>query len=91
MAKKRRTRIDIINDILNVISQNKGRIKQTHLMYKVNLSHKLMKSYLEELISKDIIEEKKGENNIYLVMRDKGHEFIERFKKMKEFQDTFGL
>lgn len=46
MAKKRRTRIDIINDILKVISDKKGRIKQTHLMYKVNLSHKLMRSYL---------------------------------------------
>lgn len=91
MAKKRRTRIDIINDILNVISQNKGRIKQTHLMYKVNLSHKLMRSYLEELISKDIIEEKKGTNNIYLIIKDKGSEFLEKFRKMKEFQNTFGL
>lgn len=77
--------------MLNVIVQNKGRIKQTHLMYKVNLSHKLMKSYLEELISKDMIEEKKGPNNIYLLIKDKGTVFIEKFKKMQEFQDTFGL
>ncbi len=91
MAKKRRTRIDIINDILQVISYKKGRIKQTHLMYKVNLSHKLMRSYLEELISKHVIEETKEHNNIYLIIKDKGNELLEKCRKMKEFQDTFGL
>lgn len=88
---KRRNRISIINDILNVISQNKGKIKQTHLMYKANLSHKLMRSYLEDLIAKDVIEEKKNNNNIYLVITDKGTQFLEKVRKMQEFQETFGL
>jgi predicted transcriptional regulator len=90
MAKKR-NRMDIISEILKTIKDKHGRIKQTHLMYKVNLSHKLMKSYLEELISKDMIGEVKEGNNIYLIIKSNGEEFIEKFKKLKEFQEAFGL
>jgi len=91
MANKRRNKIDIISDILNVISSNKGKIKQTHLMYKVNLSHKLMRSYLEDLLAKQAIEEKKENNNIYIIIKSKGQEFLEKFRKMQEFQNAFGI
>jgi predicted transcriptional regulator len=90
MAKKR-TRIEIINGILQTINDKKGRIKQTHLMYKVNLSHKLMKSYLEELISKEMIERASEGNNIYLILKPQGTKFIEKLHKLKEFQEVFGL
>lgn len=88
---KKRNRIEIITDILKTIKDKRGRIKQTHLMYKVNLSHKLMKSYLEELISKDLIAESKQENNIYILIKSRGEEFIEKLQKLKEFQEAFGL
>lgn len=88
---KKRNRIEIITDILKTIREKRGKIKQTHLMYKVNLSHKLMKSYLEELISKELIEESKKENNIYIVIKPRGEEFIEKLQRLKEFQEVFGL
>lgn len=88
---KKRNRIEIITDILKTIREKRGKIKQTHLMYKVNLSHKLMKSYLEELISKEMIEESKKENNIYIVIKPRGEEFIEKLQRLKEFQEVFGL
>ncbi|MFH0831947.1 MAG: winged helix-turn-helix domain-containing protein [archaeon] len=90
MAKKR-NKIEIINDILRTIKDKRGRIKQTHLMYKVNLSHKLMKSYLEELITKEMVLETKQEKNIYLLLKPRGEEFMEKLKKLTEFQETFGL
>ena len=90
MAKKR-NKIEIIEDILRTIKDKRGRIKQTHLMYKVNLSHKLMKSYLEELISKELITETKAEKNIYIILKPRGEEFMEKLKKLTEFQDAFGL
>lgn len=89
--QKKRTKLEIVNDLLQTIIDKRGRIKQTHLMYKVNLSHKLMKSYLEELISKEMVEEKREGKNIYLFIKPQGKEFLGRFKKMREFQDAFGL
>lgn len=90
----KRNRIEIINDILNSILE-KGEIKPTHLMYKSNLSHTLMKSYLEELIEKELIQEikknHKKQEHTYFILTEKGSKFVEKFKKMREFEETFGL
>ncbi len=87
----KRTRIDIIGDMLSSITNKGGIIKPTHLMYKSNLSHTQMQSYLEELISKEFIEKKKRGSHDYLVITDKGHEFLQKLKEMKEFEKAFGL
>lgn len=72
--------------------QNKGgRIKPTHLMYKANLSHGQMKSYLEELVEKNFVMRVKEKKSEYLLLTDKGHDFIEKFLRMREFERTFGL
>jgi len=88
---KKRSRFDIIGEILKTIREKRGRIKQTHLMYKVNLSHKLMKSCLEELMTREMVTETKENNNIYIVIKDRGVEFLQKFEKMRQFQDAFGL
>ena len=77
---QRRSRMDIINDILEAVQKKGGKIKPTHLMYKANLSHKLMTNYLDELIEKQLIDEISEKTNKYLI-----------FKQMKEFQESFGL
>ncbi len=87
----RRTRIDIINDMLLAIVNKGGTIKPTHLLYKSNLSHTLMKEYVAELTSKKLIEEqelKKGKN---FKITEKGRKFSREYKKMKDFQEAFGL
>ena len=88
---KKSNKIEIIQDILRTIRDKRGKIKQTHLMYKVNLSHKLMKSYLEELIAKEMISEIKEERNIYILIKPRGEEFMDKLKKLTEFQEAFGL
>ena len=88
---KRRTKIDIINDMLCSIQIKGGNIKPTHLMYKANLSHQLMQSYLEELIENEMVEEIFKGDYKYLSLTDKGFDFLAQFKKMKEFQEAFGL
>ena len=52
----RRSRLELIFDILLAIQNKGGEIKPTHLMYKSNLSHKLLNAYLEELINKEMVE-----------------------------------
>lgn len=91
--ERKRTRIDIIHDILVAIQNKGGRIKPTHLMYKANLSHVQMNSYLEELMGKGFVEriaEEKTGNN-YLLINEKGHGFIQKLREMREFEESFGL
>ena len=87
----RRSKIEIVNDMLQAI-ENKGRkIKPTHLMYKSNLSHKLMKLYLSDLMKKGLVEEITEKGSKFFILTDKGLDFIFKYKKMKEFADSFGL
>ncbi len=47
-----RGKLDIIADILQVVSQNP---KKTHIMYKANLSYKVLKKYLRKLSEASLI------------------------------------
>jgi len=88
---RKRSRTDIINDMLIAIVDKGGEIKPTHLMYKANLSHGLMQSYLEELVDKEMVKKIDRKTYTYLIITDKGCQFVEKFKEMKEFEKTFGL
>ena len=68
-----------------------GRIKPTHLMYKSNLSHALMKDYINELILKDLMKEAYDKGKKVFEITQKGREFTLQYRKMKEFQKAFGL
>ncbi|MBW3003268.1 hypothetical protein KY337_01795 [Candidatus Woesearchaeota archaeon] len=89
---KRRTKLDIINDMLVSMREKGGKIKPTHLMYKANLSHKLLNTYLDDLVKNEMVTEVKSKDNYtYLIITDKGLEFLTEFQKMKEFQKSFGI
>ncbi|MBS3097964.1 hypothetical protein J4209_04180 [Candidatus Woesearchaeota archaeon] len=87
----RRTKIEIIHDILKAIQNKGGKIKPTHLLYKSNLSHNKMKEYLNELIKKNMVEEKTDGKNKFYLITENGVRYINEFKKIKEFSETFGL
>ncbi len=93
----RRSRLELVFDILLAIQNKGGRIKPTHLMYKSNLSHKLLNGYLEELLQKELVlleEEpvKKKKRPMKMVkITDKGLAFLAEFRRMREFTDAFGL
>jgi predicted transcriptional regulator len=90
MARKR-SRLDIITDMLASIQDKGGEIKPTHLMYKSNLSHDQMKSYLDELVNKELIDKIKKSNYDYIIITDKGHSFLQKLREMQEFEKTFGI
>ena len=96
MSSSRRSRLELVFDILQAIQNKGGTIKPTHLMYKSNLSHKLLNSYLDELISKEMIEimeieGKKKKISKMVALTEKGSGFLAEFRRIREFTEAFGL
>jgi predicted transcriptional regulator len=86
----KRHRLEIIYDILSVI-RNKEGLKPTHVMYKANLSHKLMDDYLNELLEKKFVTQKNNKKQKMYHITDKGIKYIEKYSVIIDFVDTFGL
>ena len=88
---ERRSKHEIIFDILNLISSKSGRVKPTHILYGGKLSHDRLKKYLDELITGGFIQKKEEKGKIYYILTDKGSKFIEEFKKIEEMTQAFGI
>jgi len=87
----KRTKIDIVYDMLKAIEAKGGKILPTHLLYKSNLSHKRMKLYLEELKKKNVIQETIIKEKKYYEMTEDGWRFLHKLKQVREFTDAFGI
>jgi len=87
----RRDRVDVILAILETIYTEKNRAKPTHIMYKANLSHKLMDGYFRELIERGIMKKVDEEGKTRIALTEKGSEFLRELRKMKAFMESFGL
>lgn len=88
---KKRTKLEIIKDILEVIKSKNGKIKPTHILYKSNLSHIMMELYLKELMDKKFISEKtEGRNKTYSITQ-KGNEYLDKYRMISNFTELFGL
>ena len=83
--------MEIISDMLAIIQERNLGIKPTHLMYKANLSHNQMKSYLDELIKKNLLEKTDSKKGIRINITKFGRNFLLEYSRMKEFEKTFGL
>ncbi|HLC74593.1 MAG TPA: winged helix-turn-helix domain-containing protein [Candidatus Nanoarchaeia archaeon] len=87
---KKRDRLEIINDILHLISSRDA--KPTQIMYKANLSHEMLSQYMNELLAKNFIiekKDKKGQRTYSLA--EKGINFLRDYTLIKNFVDSYGL
>jgi predicted transcriptional regulator len=71
-----RGRLDIIADILQVVSQNP---KKTHIMYQANLSYKVLKKYLRKMNEASLISFV-GEKQCY-ALTVKGRNFLDTYNE----------
>lgn len=89
--KQRRSRNEVIHDMLLAIQKKGGTIKPTHLLYKANLSHDALQRYLNELIGAGLLAEEEQKGKKMYVLKEAGHNFLEKYRKFKEFSDSFGI
>ncbi|MBS3162879.1 hypothetical protein J4467_03055 [Candidatus Woesearchaeota archaeon] len=88
----KRSKLEIIQNILNIIKDNNNSIKPTPLLRKTNLSSVRFKEYYTYLINKQFIfeiEDKQGNKRVSLT--DKGYNFLSRYKSIVEFINEFEL
>ena len=89
---KKRDRLEVIFDILNVINNHHNSIKPTPLLRYSNLSSSSFSEYYAELISKELIKEitdNKGKK--YITLTDKGFKYLTKYKMILGFIDEFEL
>lgn len=91
MADRKRNRLEIIYDILKVISERSGKIKPTHVLYKSNLSYQMMEEYLEELKGKQFIQEGRSKTGKTYIITEKGLNYLNQYNMIKDFTNSFGL
>lgn len=91
MSAHRRSKIQVIVDILRVLERDGGRVKPTYILYKSNLSHKLLKEHLNTLLQKGFIEVDLDDNRTYYRITQRGREFVVEFRKVERLSQAFGL
>lgn len=89
---KKRNRLEIIHDMLKVIRDKGGNVKPTHILYKSNLSHDMLKEYLNDLIEKKfIIEKKDKKKKANYNLTEKGFNYLKDYSVIKAFTESYGL
>ncbi len=92
MTSKRRERLEVIFDILKLISDNNNSIKPTPLLRRSNLSSSGFFEYYNELIAKGLIREMMdGSARKYVTLTDKGFQYLEKYRQIRGFIDEFEL
>jgi len=77
-----RSRLRIIRDILSVVrSAGDNRPKKTHIMYGANLSYRLLKKYLEDVLKTGLI---KYDGKAYYTITEKGKMFLKLYEVYEE-------
>jgi predicted transcriptional regulator len=83
--------MQVIADVLRAIEKEGGVCKPTHILYKANLSHKLLKEHLNLLIKKGFVEIVLEDNRTLYKITDEGRKFMGEFRKIEKMAQMFGL
>jgi len=87
----RRSKTDIILDMLLAIQIAGGIIKPTRLLYKSNLSYNKMQEYLAELEQGSLIIVDRSQERRMISITDKGHYYVSELRKVRNFAKSVGL
>jgi len=89
MAK--RGRLEILEDTLRIIKENKNFIKPTVLLRKSKMSSSRFKEFYAELLEKRFVNEAHRGDERFIELTPKGFKFLERYKTIVDFIEEFDL
>jgi len=88
----KRSRLEVLRDILKIISENRGLINLTPLLRKSNLSSQRFYEYLEDMKSKGfIIGRSDGRSGKKISITEKGNRYLEKYSSIMAFIEEFDL
>ena len=87
----KRSRLEIIRDILKIIQERKNKTKPTPLLRYSNLSSQRFSQYIDELLKKGFIKQKEEKGRKFFSVTEKGFVYLERYKDIVGFVEDFGL
>jgi predicted transcriptional regulator len=79
----RRSKLEMYVDILTVMAQ-KGPLKVTHIMYKANVNGSLLKTNLDYLMAKGLVEKKLFKRQIVFAVTAQGITVLKYFRELKQ-------
>lgn len=88
---KKRERLEVIYDILTVISRENNKARATKILKSSNLSPQMYNEYRDELIGKKLIKKDKCGKMICFSLTAKGISYLQEYKNILNFIEYFGL
>lgn len=79
---KTRTRLEIACDILFFVGGEKAGARPTHILYKANLSPKLMQKYMRMLAADRMVKRAKAADGVRYKLTRRGVEFLGKAKEL---------
>ena len=82
---RKRSRLSLIVNILNVADTKKGGVVKTHLMYRAYLNYRMLTASVNFLLEEGLLEEKwrdDGYKQRIYVITQKGSEFLETYNSL---------
>jgi len=80
-VSRRRTRFDIMVDILSVSAEGANKTK---IVYGANLNFKLANEYIGFLIDSDLLSQEKNKNGKIFTTTDKGMDLLNKFRELND-------
>jgi len=88
--EKARSTLKTYLDIL-VTVRDEGQAKPTRILQRANLAYDRLNKHLQELVSKQLLDERQEGDSRYYVLTPKGLEFIDNVRKAEAFVKGFGI
>ncbi len=88
---RKRERLDVIHDILAAVMAAGNALGPTRLLYASNLSPKMYRDYVEEMLRKGFLVERQERGKRSYSLTTKGFRFLEKYREIVAVIEEFGL